>query len=433
MDYTLAAVVCVGGMLFLLMLGIPIAYSLGFISVIVGVLAFGDAAVFQRAGGATFQMLFKLSWTPLPLFMLLACIISETTIGADLFLATRKWLSRIPGGLLVASIMGQAAMSAALGASTPTIIAMGKVAEPEFKKNQYNKPFAIGALVCGGVLGPLIPPSATMIIFAVISNVPLGKLFIAGLVPGILLALMLSAVPVIMCWRKPSLGPPLGPVPWKERVISLKGVWPIIVVMVAILGSIYMGIATPTEAGGVGCFVVLIIAVGFYRLRFKGLFRAMKETAVLNGMILIVIIAASFFTYIIGSSTLAKSLYQFVISLQVPHILVVVSIMILLIILGCFIDGITIMMLTVPFFVPLLTNLGFNPLWIGVLYVVNMEIGLITPPMGLNLFITRNTFKLGSGELLRGILPFLCVLILFLAVLVAFPDITLWLPSMMRK
>jgi len=417
-------------MLFFLMLGVPIAYSLGFVSVIVGLIAFGPFCL-QKVGWITYYLLYNLNWTPLPLFTLMACIIAETRIGEDLFRAARNWLSRVPGGLIAASIWGEAGMAAALGASGPTILAVGKVAMPEFERYNYSKGLSLGALTCGGVLGPLIPPSATMIIFAILSNVPLGRLFIAGIIPGIILAAMLSIVPIIMCARNPSLGGAAGPVPWKERFSSLKMVWPVALVMVCVLGSIYLGIATPTEAGGVGAFIVLVIAVAFYRLRLKGLYRAMIETAIINAMILIILVGASFFSYVIGSSALAESLAGLVTSVNVPPVLVVVCIMVILLILGCFIEGITIMMLTIPLFVPMVLALGYDPLWFGILYVTNMEIALITPPMGINLFMVRNTFNIETGELLRGILPFLVVLIIFLAVMVAFPQLSLWLPNMM--
>jgi len=203
--------------------------------------------------------------------------------------------------------------------------------------------------------------------------------------------------------------------------------------MVCVLGSIYMGIATPTEAGGVGAFVVIIIAVAFYGLRIKGLYRAMIETSIINAMILIILVGAQFFAYVVGSSALAEDLATLVTRLDLPPVLIIVCIMVILLILGCFIEGITIMMLTIPIFVPMILALGYDPLWVGILYVTNMEIALITPPMGINLFMVRNTFNIQSGELLRGILPFLGVLILFLALMVAFPQLSLWLPGMMIK
>jgi len=429
-DYTTASLLCAGLMFFLLILGVPIAYSLGVSSIVVGYFAFGSFAL-QKAGWTTFQLLYNLTWTPLPLFTLMSFLIAETKMGEHLFRTARNWLSRLPGGLFVAGIMGEAGMAAAIGASGPTIIAVGNVAVPEFKRYSYNKALGLGALTCGGVLGPLIPPSATMIIFAILANVPLGRLFVAGVVPGILLAVMLSIVPVIMCARNPELGRAAGKVSWSERFSSLKLIWPIVLVMFGILGSIYFGIATPTEAGGVGCFIVLVIAVLFFKLRLKGLYRAMLQTAVLNATIMIILVASSFFTYVFGSSAIAQKLSVLIASMNLPPLAVIVAIMVFLLFLGCIIDGITIMMLTIPIFIPIITELGFDPLWFGILFVVNMEIALITPPMGINFFLVRNNFNISSIDLIKGIWPFLIVLVLFLAITVAFPQLSLWLPGLM--
>ena len=417
-------------MFFLLLLGVPIAYSLGFSSIVVGYFAFGGFAL-QKAGWTTFQLLYNLTWTPLPLFTLMSYLIAETKMGEHLFRTARNWMSRLPGGLFVAGIIGEAGMAAALGASGPTIIAVGNVAVPEFKRYSYNKSLGLGALTCGGVLGPLIPPSATMIIFAILANVPLGRLFIAGVVPGLLLAVMLSLVPIIMCVRNPELGRAAGKISWGERISSLKLIWPIVLVMFGILGSIYFGIATPTEAGGVGCFIVLVIAVLFFNLRLKGLYRAMVKTSVLNATIMIILVGSSFFTYVFGSSSIALKLSGLIVSMNLPPLAVVVAIMIFLLFLGCFIDGITIMMLTIPIFIPIIIELGFDPLWFGILFVVNMEIALITPPMGINFFLVRNHFDISSMDLIKGVWPFLIVLVGFLAITVAFPQLSLWLPGLM--
>ncbi len=431
MDYNTASLLCAGLMLFLLLIGVPIAYALGFSSIVVGYFAFGSFAL-QKAGWTTFQLLYNLTWTPLPLFTLMSFLIAETRMGEHLFRAARNWMSRLPGGLFVAAIMGEAGMAAALGASGPTIIAVGNVAVPEFKRYSYSKAIGLGALTSGGVLGPLIPPSATMIIYAILANVPLGHLFIAGVMPGLLLAAMLSIVPVIMCARNPLLGRAAGRVSWEERFSSLRLIWPVVLVMFGILGSIYFGIATPTEAGGVGCFIVLVVAILFFDLRLKGLYRAIVQPAVLNSTIMSILVGASFFTYVFGSSSVAQNLSLVIASLNMPPMAVIVAIMFLLLVLGCFIDGITIMMLTIPIFVPIITELGFDPVWFGILFVINMEIALITPPMGINFFLVRNNFDISSMELLKGVFPFLIMLVIFLAITVIFPQISLWLPGLMR-
>ena len=431
MDLAIAAPILVVSMLVLMMLGMPVIYSLGLTSVAVAFFIFGPFRL-EKIGWTTFQALYDINWTPLPLFVFMACLISETKIGENLYDAARSWLSRVPGGLIVTSILGEAGMAAAIGTSSACIVAVGKVAEPEFERYGYNKGLAMGGLCCGGVLGPLIPPSAGMIIYGVLGEVSIGHLFIAGIIPGVILAIMLSAVPIILCTRNPSLGPPIGGVSWAKRFASLKKIWPIVMVMVSILGTIYLGIATPTEAAGVGCVVVLLIAVIFFGLRWKGLYQALIETGIINGMILFMMVGAWIFSYVIGSSGLARGIADLVMSFGLSPWLVIITINVLLLILGCFIDAITIMMLTVPLFVPVIEELGFNPVWFGVLYVVNMQIGLITPPMGLELFLIRSTFNIPVDKLMRGAVPYMIVLFIFLILLIAFPQTALWLPSMMR-
>lgn len=430
MDYNSSAIACVAVMLALLLIGVPIAWALLSSSIIVGILFFGTS-VLDKLGGQTFYFLYNLAWTPLPLFVLLGCLIAETPIGSDLFKAARNWLSRIPGGVVSATIWAEAGMAAALGASAPCIVGIGKIAVPELEKLHYRKPFALGALLTGGILGPLIPPSALLIIFAILTNASVGRLFIAGIIPGALLALMLSATPILLCLRNPSLGLPAGQVTWKERFSSLKRVWPMLVIIFSILGTIYFGIATPTEAAGVGCTVVLILACFMYGMRWKSLFRALKEAAIVNAMLMVTVIGAQFFSYMIGSSALSERIAGFVLSEGLSPWLIVLLVNIVLLLLGCFLDGITIMLLTVPVLVPILTQLGFDPLWIGIWYAVNMEIGLITPPMGINLFLTSSVFNVPSTDLMKAVIPFLAVCILFLATVVAIPQLSLWLPGIM--
>ncbi len=431
MDFNTVALLCMGGMIFLLLLGVPIAWSLGTVSVVVGFLAFGDSAL-DKIGWTPFSTLYKMSWTPLPIFTFLACLISQTAMGEDVFAAARRWCGRLPGGLAVSTIFGEAVLASALGASTPTILAMGKIAAPEFERHHYNKGYAIAATVAAGTLGPLIPPSSVMIIYAVMCNAPLGKLLIAGIMPGILLAVMLAATAVGLAWIKPSLGPPGERSSWKDRLLSLRHVWPFVVIMLSIIGSIYAGIATATEAGGVGCLVLLLVSVAFYRLRWKGLLAAIKETTLLSGMVLILIVGSTYFSYIVSSSNLTEIMAGWVTGGHVPRIGMVLIVMVILLILGCFLDGITIILLTVPIFVPLLTSVGYDIVWLGVLYCVNIEIALFTPPMGLNLYVAKSAFGVEIGELLIGLIPFLIISIVFLFILVFVPDISLWLPNLMK-
>ncbi len=423
--------ITIAGTLILLALGVPIVYTLGISALVGGVIAWGPD-FFVKVGWMPFQIFYNLTWTPLPLFVLLGCIISSTRISDDVFVVTKNWLSRLPGGLIIASIVAEAAMAAVVGTSTACIITVGKVAVPQMEKMGYNRAISMGALCAAGVLGPLIPPSAMMIIYAIMSQISLGKLFIAGIIPGIVLAALLSIYTIIACLVNPKLAPRPISISWKERISSAPKIWPIVFMMLAILGSIYMGIVTPTEAAGFGVVVILILGFSLYGLRLPGLFSAATEAASINVMICFIFIAATIFSFVIGSSGVAKTLINLIAPAGMSPWLVMISINILLLLLGCFIDALTIMLLTLPILVPLIISLGFDPLWFGVVFVINMQIGLITPPMGMDLFSMNAVFGVPTGELLRGVVPYLGVLVVFLAVVIIFPQISVWLPNLMK-
>jgi C4-dicarboxylate transporter DctM subunit len=379
-----------------------------------------------------YSQFFNLQWTPLILFVFLACIIEQTRIGTDLFTTASKWLSRLPGGLLIASIGAEAGMAACIGSSSTTALAVGQVAIPEMTKLGYDRTVSIGAILSGGVLGPLIPPSVPMIVYALMSRQSIGELFVAGVVPGILIAGMLCITAVVLAKLRPSIAPRPPSATWRARFASLKLVWPVIVVIGSILGGVYFGIMTANEAAGVACVVILIIAVAFYNFRWKNLMQAALNTTVLAGMICLMVIAAYMLTYVVATSGMAQTFTDALLESGLSRWNIVIMINLLLLFLGCFIDGLTIILLMVPFFVTLISGMGFSLVWFGVLMVVNNEIGLITPPMGINLFIVRAAFDVPIGALLKAVLPFLIALLLGLAILTAFPAISTWLPGLIR-
>jgi C4-dicarboxylate transporter, DctM subunit len=430
MDPMVLSAICILSLFVFMMLGIPIVYSLAFASVFGGLLAYGTD-ILGKLGWTPFQLLFNLSWTPLPLFVLIGSLIAETDMGRDLFKAAIKWLARVPGGLIVAAIFGEGVMAAALGTSAACIMVVGKVAVPEFDRHGYNRSLGLGALLAGGLLGPLIPPSATMIIFAILTNNSLGKLFIAGIIPGILLIFMLAATAIIICIVKPAYAPKVAPSSWGEKFTSITRVWPIVFCILAILGSIYFGLATPTESAGIGCVVVLIIAIVLFKLRWKGLKNAIVDAALINGMIIFILVWASFFTYMVGSSNVAKYMLDFINAAHFSPWMVIIVINVIYILLGFVLDPLTITFLTIPIFYPIIYNLGFDPIWFGIVFVVNTQLGLITPPMAVDLFAVRTVFGIPTGDLIRGVMPFLIVEFFFLALLIAFPQISLWLPGIM--
>lgn len=413
----------------LILIGIPIAFSMG-LSAIGAILISMGPAPLTRIGLIPYSTLFSLNYLPLPLFMLMASIIGETKIGNDIFDTANKWLHKVPGGLFVASVVGEGAMAATMGSSGTTIITIGTIVEPEMKRLNYNREFGLATLLAAGVLGPLIPPSVNFIIYAAITQTSVSQLFLAGVVPGILLILMLSGMVIIKCKRHPELAPRPEAVSWKEKFLSLRKTWPVIVLIVAIVGGIFTGAVTATEAGALGVVITLIIAVTGYKFRFKHLVKAMTKAMTLTGMVGLMFVAVNAFTYVIAVSGLSDKLGTFVSGLSVPPILIVFIINIILLVLGCVMDSLAIMMVTVPLFLPIITALGYDPVWFGVLVCVNIEIGLISPPVGLSLFMVSGMFDIKVAKLIRNVLPFLLLLIVFLFLLIIFPEISMWLPHM---
>lgn len=431
MDIVTISIIALVVLLFLMMVGIPVPISIGFCAVIAVMLTLGEGGL-SKLGTIPFRQYFSMSWTPLVLFTLLAYILDETEIGKDIFKAANNWLSRLPGGLAIASVWAQGVMAAAIGSSTTTAIAVGKVSVPQMEKLGYDKGFSVGTVLAGGVLGPLIPPSIPFITYAIIAQVSIAKLFMAGIVPGITLVACLTVYIVVVCKLQPNLAPTSVSVSWKERFYSLRKVWPLLVIILGILGGIYFGIMTATEAAGVAVILALIVSVVFYRFSWKNMFHAMIESAITNSMILFMIIAVMILTYLVGSSGIARMLTNYLIALNVPPIVIIVIIMVILLILGCFMDALTMILLTLPFFIPLVSGLGFDLIWFGVLMCVNSEIGLLTPPMGLNLFIMKQIFDMPIGRLIRSTTPFIGVVIVFLVLLIVFPEISTWLPATMK-
>jgi len=236
---------------------------------------------------------------------------------------------------------------------------------------------------------------------------------------------------MMACLRNPALVPRPSGVIWKERLVSLRKVWPVIVVILGVLGGIYLGVVTATEAGGAGVLIILFIAVLFYRFRLANLGRAMSEAATLTGMVGLMIIATTIFSFVVGVSGLAQRLSDVIVSSGLSPVMVIIVINVVMLLLGCIMDGLAILIVTMPLFIPLVISLGFNPVWFGVMVTVNIEIALITPPVALNLFLVSGTFNIPTADVIRGVFPFLVVLIIFLGLLIAFPQISLWLPGMM--
>lgn len=428
----IVGLICVGLLFLLMILGVPIVYSVGFSGCVSALVLYGIHG-FGKLGQAAFHQLFNQSWVPLPLFVFLGCMVARTRLAEDLFYAAYCWLGSIRGGLVAAAIIGEGVLAAALGTSAATAIAVGKVAVPQFEKYNYKRGFSLGAILCGGILGPLIPPSATFIIIGIIAQLSIAELFIAGIIPGIICALMLMGTAVLLANLNPRLAPVTPRVTWREKIRAMKQVWPVLLLMAGVLGSIYFGIATPSEAAAIGCSTMIILGIALYRIPYTVILDAAREAAIINGMVLFIMVGAYWFTYVIGGSDISVYIEKSIIGTRMSPWVIIIFINILLLFLGCILDPLTITFLTIPIFMPLIKKLGFDPVWFAVVFAVNTQIGLITPPMGPDLFAIRTVFDVPSNEIWRGTLPFLGVLILFLALVVAFPELSLFLPRHMIR
>jgi C4-dicarboxylate transporter, DctM subunit len=422
--------ICVIAVLVLMMIGVPLPFATG-ASAVIGIFLVWGVTGLGKMGVVVYTQFFNIQWATMPLFVLMAEIINATAIGSNLFDTANKWMSRLPGGLAVASLLAEAGMAATIGNSTTTALAVGKVSVPQMERLGYKKSFALGAILSGGVLGPLIPPSIPLIIYGMMSNTSIAQLFIAGIIPGILLVVMLAVYIIIACLVSPRLAPGRVGFSWKDRFSSLKQVWPVLILMLGILGGIYTGVMTATEAAGVAVVLILIIAIVFFNFRLPHLNRALKEAVILNGMCCFIIIGVTILTYLVATSGLAQSMANALLHSGLNKWAIVIIINIIILILGCFVDTLTIVLLTLPFFVPLVSGMGFSLVWFGIILTVNTELGMLTPPMGMNLFVLKQVFNVPIGTLIRGEAPFLGVIMLFLAVCIAFPGVATWLPGMM--
>jgi tripartite ATP-independent transporter DctM subunit len=368
----------------------------------------------------------------LPLFIMMGFFAYYANITRDIYWAARQWLGHLPGGLAVATIIGCAGFAAACGASTASAAVMGRVALPELKKFGYDDKVSTGCVAAGGTMAIMIPPSVLMVIYGFIAEESIGALLLAGILPGLLQAASYVAMLVIRFKLNPALGPPITGIGWSDRFRSLKGVWGMIVIVLLVMGSMYTGIATPTEAAGVGAIGALLLAVP--RMRFRDFGSALVETVRTTALIFAIVAGVLIFVHFLGFTGTPAAIANAIAESGLPPIVVLIGILVLYLFLGMFIDGIGMVLLTVPIVLPTIKQLGIDPIVFGVLVVRMVEIGLMTPPVGLNVYVLKGVAKgVSMGDIFRGCGWFVLVDIINVAILVAFPAIILLIPSTMIK
>jgi C4-dicarboxylate transporter, DctM subunit len=422
-------------MMLLSLVRIPIALSMGIVG-IVGYAYMRDwnwAPAFATVQTKIYETGRNYTLSVVPLFILMGNFVTRAGLSRELFRCAYAFIGHLRGGLAMATILACAGFGAICGSSIATAATMAKVAYPSMKKFGYSDALATGSIASGGTLGILIPPSTIMVIYGVFTETNIGKLFAAGVLPGILAATLLCIAVGYVTWRDPKAGPPGERSTWKERWTAFRGIWMVAALFFFVMGGIYGGFFTATEGAGMGAFGAMVIALWRRELSWTGLYHALVESARTTSMLFLILIGALMFAEFVNITTMPNDLKDFVNRFEISPIAVVAAICIIYVLLGTAMEELSMILLTLPVFFPLVVHLGFDPVWFGVLTVVVVEIGLISPPVGMNLFVLKTLIpQVSTGTVFRGVMPFMVADCVRLAILIAFPIISLWLPGMMR-
>lgn len=373
------------------------------------------------------------TFSVIPLFVLMGQFAFHSGMSHDIYRSVYRWLGHLPGGLAMATIMGCAGFAAICGSSLATAATMGTVSLPEMKKYNYNESLATGSIAAGGTLGILIPPSIGFVIYGILTEESIGKLLLAGILPGLLLTGLYMLSIYLVCRFKPGMASPGPRATWKEKFLSLTGTWSMLLLFMLVMGGIYLGAFTPTEAAGVGASGALLIALVKGKMNLSVIHKALLESMRTTAMIFLILIGADIFTLFLGITKLPMQLADFIGGLALPKYVILGAILFLYVILGCVLDGIAMIVLTIPILFPVVESLGFDVIWFGVLMVIVLEMGLITPPVGLNVFVIKGVAPdVPLAKIFRGVLPFLGASVLAIIVIMIFPQIALFIPTQMK-
>jgi tripartite ATP-independent transporter DctM subunit len=416
----------------LALLRMPLAFSMG----LVGVVGIGLTRGWMPALASTAQVVqetgFAYTLSVIPLFILMGNFVARAGLAHELFHAAYTFIGHRRGGLAHATIAACAGFGAICGSSIATAATMSKVAYPSMKKLGYSDALSTGVIASGGTLGIMIPPSTIMVIYGIVTETHIGKLFAAGVIPGILTAILLMVAVVIMTSRDPEHAPAGEKFTWAQRMEALRGIWGVLLLVIVVLGGIYGGIFTATEGAGMGAAGAFLFAWARKALTWDILISILVESARTTGMLFTLLIAATVFANFVNFTTMPGDLKEWITHLGLSPIMVVGAMMVIYIILGTVMEELTMVLLTIPLFFPIVVQLGFDPVWFGVLIVMVIQIGLISPPVGMNLFVLNTLLpKVGLGTIFRGCWPFVAMQVVTLAILLFFPSLSLYLPSLM--
>ena len=413
-----------------MLLGMRIAFAAALVGFVGIVVLKGWAVAGGSLGFLPYRIVAHYPMSVIPLFIVMGYFAYFAGLSRDLFETARQWVGHLPGGLAIASIFGCAGFAACSGSSTAAAAVMGKVTIPEMRRYGYDPKLATGLVAASGTLAALIPPSTIIVIYGIITEQSIGTLLVAGFIPGIISALIYALMLYFRVRFSPRLARALPPASWKERFVSLRGTWGMLTLLGLVLGGLYIGVFTPTEAGGVGAFGAFLMALLLRRLNWSYLKESLLETGKTTAMIFTILVGVLIFLRLLALSGITKLFTVFMLSLPWPPLALLVGILFVFLILGTFMSAIGMMMITLPLVLPVVISLGYDPIWFGIIVVKMVEIAMITPPVGINVYVTQSVAPdVPLQDVFKGILPFLVMDILTVALLIAFPQIVLWLPS----
>jgi C4-dicarboxylate transporter DctM subunit len=420
-------------LLALLLLRLPIAFCLALVGGTGFAYVVGLKPALEMAGQILFDSVLSYSFSVVPLFILMGNFASESRLSQELYDFAYAFVGHRRGGLAMATVVACGGFGAVCGSSLATAATMAKVAMPSMRRYGYSEGLATGAIAAGGSLGILIPPSVVMVLYGIITENDIGKLFIAGIIPGLVEILSYLGVISLITHLRPELGPRGDLVSWSNRIRALRSVWGIALLFLVVLGGIYLGVFTPTEAGGIGATGAFVFALSRRTLNMSSILKVLVETGYTTAMVFIVLFGGLMFANFVNVAGMPKALVKLVEQVNLGPLGVLSSILVIYLVLGCVMDTIGMMVLTVPVFYPLMMTLGFDPIWFGIIVVVVMEMALITPPVGLNVFVLKSVLpEIPLGIMFRGIAPFVAADVTRLSLLVAFPALAIYLPSLLK-
>lgn len=429
MSQEMIGLVGVGAMLVLIFGGMWIGLAMALVGFIGFALIGGLEGGLSLLAATAYNSVATYNFAAIPLFVFMGTLLSSTGVSGDLYNTAHTCLGRMRGGLAMATSVACAAFAAICGSSVAGAVTMGKVCLPEMKKRGYDDRLASGVVASGGTLGILIPPSIAFIVYGIITENSVGKLFMAGILPGLLLTALFIVTVAIWTRIDKNAGPPGRKASAKEMLVSLKGTWVMVVLFLLVLGGLYVGWFTPTESGAIGSLGAILITLANRRLTWKSLLEAAKDTGMTTGKIGIMIIGAYILMRFLAITQLPNVSADYIAGLGVSPYATLAIIIVFYLILGMFLDVLSAVLFTVPIIYPVIINLGFDPIWFGVIMVIVQEAGLVTPPIGLNVFALGSVTDIPMMRIFRGVLPFVIAMLVCIGMLVAFPDIALLLPN----